>query len=355
MPEPANIIPLNPGQPKRTPRRGPWRSRARKIVEPHVTTIADAMDSWEVALNARNRSHHTIAEYRRTLIIFSTWLITEGITDDVETITADDVRRFLIHEADREHNKPGAKHAKRTRPATAAKHFRNLRAFFNWVIKQELRSAPSPVHEEDQPHVPEVEKHPLTDDQVIALLATCKPKGKVREFEDVRDEAIIRLMLDCGPRRTGAAGLRYTPDTPDTHDLDLKRYRVRIYLKGGREMWAPIGKKTALALDRYIRMRNRHPDAEEQWLWLGAYGRLTGSGIYQMFKRRGKIIGFPGLHPHQLRRTSVTKYLDNGGNELDAMYNYGWESPAMPRYYTKETAKERARAAHAKISPGDSF
>jgi site-specific recombinase XerC len=45
--------------------------------------------------------------------------------------------------------------------------------------------------------------------------------------------------------------------------------------KGRRERALPYGRKTAMALDRYLRIRDRHKDAHLPWLWLGKRGRLT--------------------------------------------------------------------------------
>jgi site-specific recombinase XerC len=71
--------------------------------------------------------------------------------------------------------------------------------------------------------------------------------------------------------------------------------------KGRRERALPYGHKTALALDRYLRIRERHKDAHLPWLWLGLRGRLTAWGLVRMLERRGREAGLPGLHPHQFR------------------------------------------------------
>lgn len=336
----------------------PSRRRPRRAATPRKSapagglTFAAAMDSWEVALNSRNRSGQTIEAYRLTVATFTAWMETEGLPDDVEAVTADHVRRFLAHEngraaANPTHRRPGGK----TKPASAAKHYRNLRALFNWLIEEEERTPPSPVSKRDEPTVPKQEKPPFTDDEIRALLATCRGKS----FDNVRDEAIMRLLIDSGPRRSGVAGLRWNPDNPDEHDIDLRRYRVRITLKGGDQLWVPIGKHTAKALDKYQRARARHPAADEPWLWVGTRGRLAGSGIYQMVRRRGRAAGVSHVYLHRFRRYSATKLLDAGGTETDAMNIYGWKGPEMVRHYTQETARERAREVHARLSPGDRF
>lgn len=293
--------------------------------------LGDAWLSWEVALNARNRASSTIKEYRNTVGQFETWRDENDLPDDVRAVTAEEIREFLIEERER------------TSPGNAHKQYRNLRAFFHWLIKEGERDHPTPVRTDDEPNVPTVERPVLTDEQITALLDACKGA----DFESRRDHAIIRLLIDSGPRVSGLAGI-------DLEDVSLTQFRVSIKLKGGDEILVPIGKKTAQAIDRYLRVRSRQPQARyNDALWLAPKGRLTAFGIYQMIRRRGAEIGEPKLHPHMFRRASATRFLDAGGGEIDAMHIYGWKSPEMVRRYTRETARERAREVHSRLSPGD--
>jgi site-specific recombinase XerD len=101
-----------------------------------------------------------------------------------------------------------------------------------------------------------------------ALLATTKGRG----FLEVRDAAILRLLIDTGLRRTELTGL-----TVDDLDLD---HEVAIVLgKGRRERALPFGKKTAMALDRYLRARSRHANADRPELWLTQKDHLTNAGL----------------------------------------------------------------------------
>jgi site-specific recombinase XerD len=110
-----------------------------------------------------------------------------------------------------------------------------------------------------------------------ALLATTKGRG----FLEVRDAAILRLLIDTGLRRAELTGL-----TVDDLDLD---HEVAIVLgKGRRGRALPFGKKTAMALDRYLRARSRHANADRPELWLTQKGHLTNAGLAKMLQRRYK-------------------------------------------------------------------
>ena len=331
MPD-AAIIPFDQGRPRKNRRR-------TAPPPPAGPTLAEAYASWELALRARNRAEGTKRSYRDTVTFFAAWLKRQGYPGDIEGITTEHVRQFLAEDSER--NSPG----------NAAKHFRNLRALFNWLVKEGERTTPSPVDSDDKPHVPGEDKPPLTPEELAALLKTCSGNT----FADRRDTAIIMTIYDNGVRVSGLAGLRYTPDDEDQHDVFPGKGLLRVRLKGGRIHWAPLARQAALAVDRYIRARARHPLARtEPWLWLGERGRLKTSGIQQMLVRRGRQAGIAGrMHPHRLRYSFADSYLENGGDPFDLKEIGGWSSMAMVEHYTAARAAARARKAHGQFSPGD--
>jgi site-specific recombinase XerD len=294
--------------------------------------LAALLPSWQLSLAERDLSERTLEAYGRTGKQFTSWLAREGLPADTEGIDAPHIRAFLAAETER------------TSAVSSHQHYRNLRVLFKWLAREGERTAPDPMPRVDPPKVTRKIKPVLLADQLGKLLKMCEGQT----FECRRDTAIIRLFIDSGVRVSGVGNIR-------TEDVDLAHKVIRIVLKGGDEHYAPVGRKAAAALDRYMRIRARHPRAESPWL--GMSGKDTGhfgaAGIQDMLERRGIEAGLGKITPHAFRRTFAHDWLAAGGSEMDGMRIAGWKTRAMIEMYAGELAAERARAAHVHLSPGD--
>jgi site-specific recombinase XerD len=303
--------------------------------------VTGLIDSWRLSLEAAAKSPRTIRSYTDSVRALHAFLTCHSMPADTEGVAAPHIRAFLLAEE------------RRTSAASAAVHFRNLRVFFGWLVREEERSSPSPMDSMEGPKVPRKTRESFTDDELARLLRTCDGAS----FEDRRDTALMRVLMDTGLRVSGLAALRYDPVDEERNDVFATKHRLRIRLEGRDETWVPVGKKASASLDRYIRARLRHPQAESPWLWLGIKGHntahMTASGIRDMLARRGDQAGIPNVHPHRFRHYFADKWLATGGSPDDLMQITGWKTYDMGREYTEACGVARAHDAHARLSPGD--
>lgn len=300
------------------------------------TAARDGLDvllgSWRIHLHAANRSPKTIRNYLDSAGQLAAWLRETGRPTDVAKIGPRDVEGFIGH-------------ILQLRSAsTAATRYRALQQLFRWLV-DEGEITVSPMAHMKPPRI-DVKPVPVVPaDTLRQLLKACDGTG----HDERRDSALLLVFIDTGARLAEVAGM-----TLDAVDLsDPRRALIHVVGKGRKQRALPLGMKAVRALDRYLRVRARHPQAHRDGLWLAPRGVMTDSGIAQMLRRRCAQAGIDPIHPHALRHTFAHSFLAEGGNERDLMTLAGWDSPQMLSRYGSSLAVERARDAHRRLSPGD--
>jgi site-specific recombinase XerC len=115
--------------------------------------------------------------------------------------------------------------------------------------------------------LPEQPVDVVRPEHLARLLKTCEG----RDVTSRRDTAIILLLVDTGMRRAEFVGM-----TLD--DVDLDQRIVWVLGKGRRPRALPIGRKTALALGRYLTDARRPPAGPPGAPVVGRNGPITPRG-----------------------------------------------------------------------------
>lgn len=285
-------------------------------------------DSWCRDLRARNKAPRTIQAYTESVDRFIAWCGAQGIAEP-SAVTRHHIRHWLddlLSEVSAQ---------------TTVRHYSGVRLWFKWLLA-EHEVPTDPTDGIQQPAVPEKEVDVPSEDAVRALLKACAGT----RFEDRRDEALIRVLMDSGVRCAEVVGLA-------VEDVDLDDQVLVVTGKGRRPRGVPIGNKTVAALDRYLRLRPKRKTADRPELWLGKGGPMTDSGVRQVLRRRCDQAGIERMHPHQLRHFYADQWLRAGGTEGGLMRTTGWKSRSMVDRYASSVAAARAREEHKRLSPGD--
>src|SRR3954462_2003286 len=222
-------------------RRGP----AVPAAPPAMDDLSVLLPDWRTHLRSRNVAPSTIASYLKVGDNLLVWLREAGMPTSSNGIAREHLEAFLAALSDR------------VSPATVAKHYRSLQQLFRWLV-EDGEIGHSPMERMRPPAVPEQPVDILTDDELRALLAAARGNT----FENRRDTAMLRMLIDTGMRAGELAGLAVT-------DLDAEQSVAIVMGKGRRGRAVPYGAKTADALRRYLRSRAQHPQAGSEALWLG--------------------------------------------------------------------------------------
>lgn len=276
---------------------------------------------------AEGRAAATIKLYGDCVGRLARHIESEAGTDDLAGLTRRAITDYL------------AARSATCQRSTVSIDFRALHVFMRWLVDEgELPS--NPMERIKPPRVPVVPVPGFSEPEIKALIAACEGTG----LRARRDMAMLRLLLDCGLRLSELSGLRF-------ENVDLDQSLVTVSAKG-RTRVVSYGAKTAMSIDRWLRLQaRRKPVAPRDSLW----GGMTRSGVYQALKGRAVEAGVEGFYIHRCRHDWATRWLKAGGSEGSLMKSAGWSSVSMVYRYSAASAEGRARDEQRSLALGDRF
>jgi site-specific recombinase XerD len=233
----------------------------------------------------------TITAYKVAARALDAWMTASEMDGDYTTCDAEVLNRFF-----RDY------HAAHGQGGTNTKQ-RNLRHLFTWL--ETAYDHPHPYTDDLNRYAPVKTKPSTLSLDFIRDLLAVTGNGRSKDFADIRDHALIRVLSE-GLRRTEVVQMQMD-DLPA--DLILQPVIRVVPLKGARAddqgRLTPLSQVTARALSTYLRARRYHRYAASPYVWLGLqnHGPMNGSGLYRMLRRRADEAGYdPKLvHPHMFR------------------------------------------------------
>jgi len=258
-----------------------------------------SIDAFVKALREQDRSPRTVAKYAGRLRAFARWL---GVPDlDPAHLTAKQSQDYRQYVLDR-----GAK------PATVNAHVAALRAYGHWAEGQGYPNFARHLQALSQdPYRPKA----LDQPDLRRLLRA------VREHGDIRDQALVYLLVQAGLRAAELTGLQ-------VGDLELGERKGIVQVRAGKGRKArtvPLPKDVRQCLRAYLDQRaeqdGREPAATGP-LFPAQRGSAIGhplstQGVLRAVKKYARLAGLDEkVTPHTLRHTFATATLETSGHDL---------------------------------------
>ena len=305
-----------------------------------MTKLSDALTAYRICAKAEGKSPRTIGLVTSSLGYFGRFL---GGAPDISSITADDLRRFIIalQNTDKFRDHPFNKPLETKISALSIQTYcRGIRAFFGHLLREELIEA-NPVANVKMPRAPAKVVPTFSEQEIQRLLVSPDRKTDT----GFRDYALMLTYLDTSARLSELADMT-------VGDVDFENGYIRVLGKNKRERYLPLGQKVAKALLKYTLNHRPQPTGNDRF-WLTRDGRpLTPNRIEKIISTHGKKAGLSRCYPHKLRHTSSVMYLRNGGDPFTLQKKLGHSSLQMTRHYCNLVDSD-VRAAHLKFGVAD--
>ncbi len=310
-------------------------------------TIPTLIDYYATAKQVKGCSKKTLVGVKSNLSKFVKFLESKGHSLQLADLTLHDARAYVAslqgtvtkYESHRlTHPHPDSTFS----PQTVHTHVRALRAFSTWLYNESYTKSRL-LELLELPKLPKTKIQVLSPEEIQTILSTINPDTA----KGARLLAMVLLFLDTGIRAGELVGLKLT-------DIDWNRGVFKVFGKGAKERFVPIGSTAKQALHRYIQAFRPKPardDVFNAFLSLDGYP-LTVNAISHIMQRLGKNTGVSRLHAHLLRHTCGVQYLVGGGDEKSLQMFLGHASPFMTRHY-EQFKEEHMLAQHRKFSPVD--
>ncbi|MDQ3802894.1 MAG: tyrosine-type recombinase/integrase [Acidobacteriota bacterium] len=272
----------------------------------------------------RSVSEETRRAYRRVVREFFTF---QRQKEPAE-VTPADVQRWRDHLIER-----------RRSASTVSFKLSVVRSLFDYLVMGGyVPTNPALAKLVPPPAVPEDLSGRALSVKEVRHLLSGPDRGKP---EGARDYALLFLMLRTSLRVSEACSLRLS-QIRWSHG----RWVVRLKVKGGRERTQPIPSDVKQAIDEYLRLDRKrrevqHSGGPEQYVFqphtnyrtLEFDKPLSATMAWHLVRKWGRFTGVGKLSPHDLRRTAITRALDQGLSYRQVQMMSGHKDPKTVMRY----------------------
>ncbi len=275
------------------------------------------------SLIAKRYSKHTLDSYQRDLDFFFEFLNEKNIL--MTSVTRNDIRDFMDSQLQK-----GVCARSLQRRITSCRQFYAYLQKNGHILTNPFRTVKAPKKPVRYPSV-------LTTEQVTSLL---NENAKRKDYLALRDQAILELMYASGMRASEIVTLK-------ARNIDYRSRVIRIIGKGDKERMVSISKTAVLVMQEYFKKlrpelyAKHHSSKPADAFFLNDRGEnLTVRGLEYILRQVENKTGFYyGLHPHILRHTFATTFIDNGADLRLVQELLGHSSINTTQVYTHVSTK----------------
>jgi integrase/recombinase XerD len=247
----------------------------------------------------RNLSKNTIASYKNDLSSLLGFLKKLGVDEpsDINSKMLNDFFGLLT--------KLGLS------SRSSARYYSSVKGFFSYLLSNSYLEI-NPMEKISAPKVSKALPNVLNINEIEAILSGPDTKKKL----ELRDKALLETFYACGIRVSELITLKIS-------DLFLDEEMIRVFGKGSKERFVPIGSSAIKWVEGYL--KNSRPLLEKKAksqhvLFLNNRGtKLSRMGVWKIVDKYAKLAKIKKeVHPHTFRHSFATHLLE-GGADLRAV------------------------------------
>mgnify|MGYP001315887837 CR=1 FL=1 len=267
----------------------------------------------------RRLSKNTVRNYRKAVLIFVEYLVSEGEWKGIfEFYDKRIIRSFLIEQQ------------RRVSRRTIHNYVSGLRNFYTYLRRKgitDLNPFANLILPKLERKLPEF----LTEQQMVDLLeapAKMFKEERISQFDAYRDNLIMELLYGGGLRISELCDLKHGA-------INLSSGVARILGKGQKERICPLGEVAIASLKLFVNTFGPDQSLEAPVVINKKGQPMQSRQVQMMLKKYLEFAGLPlTITPHKLRHSFATHML-NSGAELRAVQEMlGHTSLSTTQLYT---------------------
>ena len=226
---------------------------------------------------------------------------------------------------------------------TSARYFSSIKGFFRFLITNGYIEE-NPMERISAPKLSKKLPLVLSINEIENILE--QPKTNVKL--GLRDKAILETLYACGVRVSEIANMKLS-------DLFFDEEMIRVFGKGSKERFIPIGKSAISWNGNYL--KNSRPllikkMRSENYLFLNSRGtRLSRMGIWKIVEKYVKQANIKKeVHPHTFRHSFATHLLEGGADLRAVQEMLGHADISTTQIYT-HIDREYIKQVHKEFHP----